>query len=125
MSYKVGELVIGKVINVKPYAAFLEFEDGSQGLLHISEISDAFIRDIDKFVSKDDTIKVKILSIDGTNGFLRVSFKQVPEEESFSSHVNYRRHVPNINKDDFKVLDERLPEWIEKALKKAKGANND
>ena len=125
MSYNVGDLVIGKVINVKPYAAFLEFDDGSQGLLHISEISDAYIRDIERFTSVGDLIKVKVLLIDGTNGFMRVSYKQVPEEEMFTTHTNGKRQVPNIKDDDFKVLEERLPVWIDKALKKAKGEKDD
>ena len=51
MKYQVGQLVVGKVYNVKPYALFMSFEDGVTGLLHISEISDSFIRDIEKYGS--------------------------------------------------------------------------
>ena len=91
MNYQVGQLVIGKVYNVKPYALFMNFEDGVTGLLHISEISDSFVRDIEKYGSIGDEIKVKILSIDKENGFLRVSYKQVPLEEAYSSHTNQRR----------------------------------
>ena len=125
MSYKVNDLIIGKVTNVKPYAAFFVFEDGSQGLLHISEINDDFIRDIEKYVSKDDLIKVKVLSIDTVNGFMRVSLKQVPEEEAYSTHTNSYRNAPKIRDDDFQILEERLPIWIEKTLKKAKEEDND
>ena len=67
--HEVGELLIGKVTGVKPYALFLTFEDGSQGLLHISEISDSYIRDIEKFGTEGDELKVKILSIDSHNEF--------------------------------------------------------
>ena len=125
MPYNVGDLVVGRVTNVKPYAAFLEFDDGSQGLLHISEISDAYIRDIEKFTSVGDLIKVKVLLIDEVNGFMRLSYKQVPEEEMFTTHTNAKRQVPNIRDDDFKVLEEKLPMWIDRALKKAKGEKDD
>lgn len=125
MSYRVNDLLIGKVTNVKPYAAFFVFDDGSQGLLHISEINDGFIRDIEKYVSKDDYVKVKILSIDNVNGFMRVSLKQVPEEEFYSTHNNSLRSAPKIREDDFAVLEERLPQWIERTLKKAKEENDD
>jgi len=77
--YQVGDLIIGTVTNVKPYALFLKFENGNNGLLHISEISDDYIRDIEKFGSVGDQIKVYVLSVDETNGFLRVSYKKVPE----------------------------------------------
>ena len=117
MKYQVGQLVIGKVYNVKPYALFMSFEDGVTGLLHISEISDSFIRDIEKYGSVGDEIKVKILAIDDDNGFLRVSYKQVPPEEAYSSHTNTRK-LPTVTEDEFLPLKEKLDEWINDAYSK-------
>lgn len=114
MKYQVGQLIVGKVYNVKPYALFMSFEDGVTGLLHISEISDSFIRDIEKYGSVGDEIKVKILSIDKDNGFLRVSYKQVPPEEMYSSHTNQRK-VPTTSEDEFLPLKEKLDSWIKEA----------
>ena len=114
MKYQVGQLLVGKVYNVKPYALFMSFEDGVTGLLHISEISDSFIRDIEKYGSVGDEIKVKILSIDKDNGFLRVSYKQVPPEEMYSSHTNQRK-VPTTSEDEFLPLKEKLDSWIKEA----------
>ena len=121
MNYQVGDLIIGKVTSVKPYALFLLFEGGAKGLLHISELSDAYIRDIEKFGSVGDEMKVKILSIDQANGFLRVSFKKVPSEEQYSTHVNESRIYLNEEEKDFSVLEEKLPTWINETLKKVKG----
>jgi predicted RNA-binding protein with RPS1 domain len=120
MKYEIGQVVLGTVTNVKPYALFMEFEDGVTGLLHISEISDSFIRDIEKFGTKGDQMKVVIVSIDENNGFLRVSYKRVPKEEAFSSHNNNLRKVPETSSEDFKPLEEKLPEWIAATLKEAK-----
>ena len=114
MKYQVGQLIVGKVYNVKPYALFMSFDDGVTGLLHISEISDSFIRDIEKYGSVGDEIKVKILSIDKDNGFLRVSYKQVPPEEMYSSHTNQRK-VPATSEDEFLPLKEKLDSWIKEA----------
>ena len=114
MKYQVGQLIVGKVYNVKPYALFMSFDDGVTGLLHISEISDSFIRDIEKYGSVGDEIKVKILSIDKDNGFLRVSYKQVPPEEMYSSHTNQRR-MPTTSEDEFLPLKEKLDSWIKEA----------
>ena len=114
MNYQVGDLIIGKVTSVKPYALFLLFDGGAKGLLHISELSDAYIRDIEKYGSVGDEMKVKILSIDQTNGFLRVSFKKVPSEEQYTTHVNEQRIYLNEEEKDFSVLEEKLPTWIKK-----------
>lgn len=123
MKYEVGQLVIGTVNAVKPYALFLTFEDNVQGLLHISEISDAYIRDIEKYGTLGDRLKVLILSIDKTNGFLRVSLKKVPQEEAYSTHSN-GRSAPDFKKGDFKPLQEKLPEWIDEALEEIKEVNS-
>ena len=118
MKYEVGQLVIGTVTNVKPYALFMDFEDGISGLLHISEISDSFIRDIEKYGTKGDQLKVMIVSIDENNGFLRVSLKKVPKEDAYST--------PETNDEDFAPLAEKLPEWIATTLEEAeKDKDND
>ncbi len=123
MKYQVGQLVIGKVYNVKPYALFMSFDDGVTGLLHISEISDSFIRDIEKYGSVGDEIKVRILSIDKDNGFLRVSYKQVPQEEMYSSHTNQRK-VPTTSEDEFLPLKEKLDSWIKEAYENIEKREN-
>lgn len=115
MDFHEGQLVIGTVTSVKPYALFLEFEGNVPGLLHISEISDAFIRDIGKYGSVGDKLKVKIVSIDETNGFLRVSLKKVPSEEAFTSHVDVRSS-PIVSEGEFEPLKNKMPEWIENTL---------
>ena len=117
MNYQVGQLIVGKVYNVKPYALFMNFEGGVTGLLHISEISDSFVRDIEKYGSVGDEIKVKVLSIDKENGFLRVSYKQVPQEEAYSSHTNQRRS-PTVTEEEFLPLKEKLDGWINDAYNK-------
>ena len=124
MKYEIGQLVIGTVTNVKPYALFMEFEDGISGLLHISEISDSYIRDIEKYGTKGDQLKVKIVSIAENNGFLRVSLKQVPAEEAYSTHNNNVRKAPETTSEDFAPLAEKLPGWIEQTLAEAKKEEN-
>lgn len=119
MPYQIGQLIIGKVIKVKPFAIFMSFEDGSEGLLHISEISDSYVRDIEKYGSKGDEIKVKVVSIDESNGYLRVSLKRVPPEEAYSTHSNNIRRVPECNEGDFNPLKERLDGWIKGMLVEA------
>ena len=125
MGYDIGDLVIGTVTQIRPYALFMSFDDGVKGLLHISEISDDYVRDIEIFGSVGDQIKVKIIEIDPYNGFLRVSYKQVPENERFSTHDNSKKKIPQFDEADFSSLEAKLPEWIEETLKKARSKKND
>lgn len=123
MGYQIGELIIGKVTAVKPYALFMSFEGGATGLLHISEISDNYIRDIEKFGTVGDELKVKVLSVDPNNGFLRVSFKQVSPEDAYSTHTSTNRNALQIDKKDFASLEKNLPKWIDKTMNEIKGEN--
>ena len=125
MKYEVDQLVIAKVESVKPYALFMVLEDGTKGLLHISEISDSYIRDIERYGTVGDELKVKILAIDEHNGFMRFSLKQVPEEDRYSTHDNNLRHIPKVDKEIFRALEEKLDGWIQETLAKAKGENKD
>ena len=77
--YQIDDVIVGKIFKIKPYALFLKFEDGSEGLLHISELSDLYIKDIEKYGTIGDELTVKVLSIDSKNGFLRVSYKALEE----------------------------------------------
>lgn len=120
MHFEIGQLIIGKVTKVKPFALFMEFEGGVEGLLHISEISDSYIRDIEKYGSRGDEIKVKVVAIDETNGFLRVSLKKVPSEEAYSTHNNNIRKLPDCDKNDFQPLADHLDKWISITLEEAK-----
>lgn len=123
MNYQVGDIIVGTVSKVRPYALFLSF-DKVNGLLHISEISDKYIRDIEKFATVGDEIKVKVLTIDPDNGFLRVSFKQVEESERYCSHDSTIKRVPEVANEEFKDLEENLPKWINETLEKARNKND-
>lgn len=119
MAFKVGEYVRATVKEVKPYAAFLTFKGFYHGMLHISEISDGYVKDIENYVSEGDEIIVKILQIDERTKFMRTSLKQVPDEFKYSTHQNSYRKIPNIDKEEFKILKNNLEEWIQQAYNKA------
>ena len=123
--YQEGQLLIGKVTGVRPYAVFMKFDEKTSGLLHISEISDSFIRDIERYASIGDEIKVKILSIDPENGFLRLSLKQVPQNEAYSTHKNSYRKKVETTSEDFAILSNQLQHWIDETLKRKKEEEND
>ena len=54
MSVEVGEKVVGRVTGVKPFGAFIELPDGKSGLVHISEVANKFVEDINDHVKVND-----------------------------------------------------------------------
>ena len=63
MSYRVGEILDGVVVGVTRIGAFVRLEDGTEGLVHISEISDEYVEKVEDKVTKGEEVKVKVISI--------------------------------------------------------------
>ena len=93
--YKVGMTVYGKITGIKPYGAFVKFDDGVSGLIHISEISNGFVRNIDSFIKLDEYVMVKVIDIDKQHKQLRLSFKDLSQ--------NTRRYTKRVVWDDAQV----------------------
>jgi polyribonucleotide nucleotidyltransferase len=76
---EVGKIYNGTVKRVENYGAFVEVIKGTEGLCHVSELSDRFIKNTSDFVSVGDQLEVKVLEIDNL-GRLNLSHKAVIEE---------------------------------------------
>jgi len=74
MTLKAGSIVEGKVVNITNFGAFVEVE-GKTGLVHISEVSDVFVKNVRDHLKEDDVVKVKVISVDD-NGKMSLSIKQ-------------------------------------------------
>ena len=78
---EVGSIVEGKVVRVKPFGAIVSLGK-VQGLVHISQVANSFVQDINDHVKVDDVVKVKVLSIDEESNKIALSIKQaLPKEE--------------------------------------------
>ena len=79
---EVGEEYIGKVKNIMPFGAFIEFMPGKDGLLHISEIKWERLESMDGVLEEGEEIKVKLIEIDKKTGKFRLSRKVlIPKPE--------------------------------------------
>jgi small subunit ribosomal protein S1 len=74
--YSVGTSVTGRVAKVENFGAFIEVEEGVEGLLPVSEISYQRIKHPSDVLKEGDTIKLVVLSIDTTNRKMSFSLKQ-------------------------------------------------
>jgi len=71
---KKGEIVYGKITNILGYGAFVSVGE-YDGLVHISEFSDNYVRDIYDYVRVGQQVKLKVLDVDESNKKLRLSYK--------------------------------------------------
>src|SRR5690625_5634566 len=64
MSIEVGSKVKGKVTGITNFGAFVELEDKSTGLVHISEVADSYVKDINEHLSVGDEVTVKVINVE-------------------------------------------------------------
>ena len=76
MSIEVGSVVEGIITGITNFGAFVELPENKVGLIHISEVSDVYVRDVREFLKERDKVKVKVLSID-ERGKIGLSIKQL------------------------------------------------
>jgi len=108
--FSVGSVVKGVVTGIQSYGIFVKLENGYTGLIHISEITEKFVNDVNRFAKIDENVYVEVKSIDKKNKKCILSVKG----------LNYRADVPRkINETvrGFTPLKEHLPIWIEEKLK--------
>ena len=74
-----GAVAEGRITRVTDFGAFIQFENGETGLVHISQIAHSFVRNIHDHVHEGDTIEVKVLGRD-ERGRLDLSIKELLEE---------------------------------------------
>ncbi|HVE92797.1 MAG TPA: S1 RNA-binding domain-containing protein [Actinomycetota bacterium] len=77
---EVGETVEGAVAKIAPYGAFIDLDNGEKGLIHISQIDRAYVKDVKEFLREGDRVSVKVM---GTkpDGKLDLSIKALQEPD--------------------------------------------
>ena len=120
---EIGSILTGKVTGIQPYGAFVALDDHNQGLVHISEITHGYVKDIHDHLKVGDEIKVKVLSIDEEAGKIGLSIKateEPPVNQPVRSRKPRRRQAAAIisegdGQQGFNTLKEKLQEWIDQS----------
>ncbi|MBQ1508714.1 MAG: S1 RNA-binding domain-containing protein [Erysipelotrichaceae bacterium] len=109
--YKIGMTVYGKITNLKPYGAFVSFENGVSGLIHISELSNGFVKDVNNYVKVDEHVMLKVIDIDVPHKQLRLSFKALSQNNrKYMKRVKYLG-LPK-NEIGFSSLSNAMNRWV-------------
>ncbi len=119
MKYEKGKIVKCHVTGIENYGIFVGLDDYYNGLIHISEISECFIRNINDYVKIGETIKAKIVDVDEDNYHIRLSIKNMDYK------MNRRKKVKIIETPSgFSPLKENLEGWISEKLEDSKKNEN-
>ena len=85
---EVGRIYEGKVARIVDFGAFVTILPGKDGLVHISQISDKRVEDVNEYLTVGQSVPVKVLEID-RQGRVRLSMKEAqPAEEAASNEGN-------------------------------------
>ncbi len=81
MSIEVGSKVQGKVTGITNFGAFVELPGGSTGLVHISEVADNYVKDINDHLKVGDMVEVKVMNVEA-DGKIGLSIRKAkPQAE--------------------------------------------
>lgn len=105
-----GRIIKGTVSGIENYGIFVNFDDGYTGMIHISEVSDGFVRDLNAYAKIGEIIPCKILEIDHRTKKIKLTIK----------NLDYHLRRKESENDKFRMLKEMLPVWIEEKMKKLK-----
>ncbi len=102
MAIEVGSVLEGKVTGIKAFGAFVALPEGKNGLVHISEVSNSFVQDLNTVLKEGDTVKVKVLSI-AEDGKIALSMKRLlppeprAEQRGNGGRGGYNNGAPRQN----------------------------
>ena len=109
--YKIGEIVIGCVTGIEKYGIFVGLDEYYSGLIHISEISNSYVKNIHDYVKIGESIKVKILEENEREHHVKLSIKDFDYKIDKKSDEKIKE-----TKTGFSTLGIMLNKWIEREI---------
>jgi len=115
MTLQTGSILEGTVVNITNFGAFVEV-DGKTGLVHISEVSDTFVKNIRDYLKEKDKVKVKVISVDD-NGKISLSIKQAspPRKSVKPMEIDWNQEKGKVNAASF---EDRLSKFLKESEEK-------
>ena len=110
-----GDIVKAHVSGITKYGIFVHVDESYNGLIHISEIANSFVSDINDYVEMGEVIYCQVLEVDEIKQHLKLSIK----------NINYKTTTPpdeiKESRLGFLPLKNKLDEWIKDKLEEYKG----
>lgn len=103
---EIGSIVDGTVSGITNFGAFIALANGQTGLVHISEVADTYVRDVRDYLKEQDTVRVKVLSLDD-RGRIALSIKQ--------ADPGYRRDVGRPRRSGGGSFEDKLSKFLKES----------
>lgn len=135
MSIEEGSKYQGKVTGITNFGAFIELPGGSTGLVHISEVADSYVKNINEFLSVGDEVTVKVMNVE-KDGKIGLSIRKAKEQTKSTDKRPARKSVNSKKRDQrpssfedkmsqfLKDSEERLTSLKRNTEAKRKGRNS-
>ena len=124
MDLEPGKIVAGKVTGISPFGAFVSLGEGKTGLVHISEVAPAYVKNVSDFLKENDEVKVKIIAID-PSGKISLSIKQAILDERKKNAPAAPARVPKTERVEWTKKTESGPLSFEEMMNKFKQASDE
>jgi small subunit ribosomal protein S1 len=95
--YKIGQAISGKVTKLADFGAFVELEEGLEGLIHISELSNDQVAKVSDVINVGDSTRAEIISIDARERKIGLSVKALHKSEERANIEQYSGNKKSTN----------------------------
>ena len=109
---KINDIIKVTVTGIQKYGAFVTISDDYDGLIHISEISNGYVKNINDYLKINDKIYAKVVGIDKENKKIKLSIKDIDYRNS-GKPIDDENSIEN----GFQPLKDHLDTWIDDKIK--------
>lgn len=117
MSIEVGSKVQGKITGITNFGAFVELPDGKTGLVHISEVADNYVKDINEHLKVGDEVEVKVMNVEA-DGKIGLSIRKAkpqaerPERPQRPRRDNNRSNDRNNDRQPKENFEQKMARFL-------------
>ena len=106
--YQKDEIVVGMVTGIEKYGIFVSLDEYYSGLIHISELSHKFVRDVNDYVKLGQVIKAEVVDVNEELGQVKLSIKNINQKK-----VRLKKMEIKEVGSGFGILKDNLDNWME------------
>ena len=119
-NFQTGDTVAGKVTGIQPYGAFVALDDQTQGLVHISEITHGYVKEVSEYLAVGQEVNVKVLEVDDKSKKISLSIRALQEQPPAAQRTekpkqSLQSHVNESDSEGFNSLKDKMQEWIKRS----------
>lgn len=113
MELQVGSIYEGKVTGITKFGAFVSLPGGKSGMVHISEVANAYVDDIHNYLTEGQTVTVKLIGIDQMNRINLSVKKAVVEQPAHAAPPPPPPVRSTLQKSDDSSFEDKLRQFMQ------------